>query len=480
MKNATRFRWVLLLGAALCMSVGLSPATARAQAEGTDDSEGEDSGGEAEVEGEGAADAADATGADESAADDEIEVDDGHDEIEAPEGLGVAQTEEPAEGTLLSAPTADEAAADPTEAEEAAAEGESAEEEEDAAPAAEPLPWRNTFFSWTNQVSFNSFLRDAQLSYDPNYSQLFTLSPRWYVAPTTFFWASTTLSVELTDGEGTVYNREPQIADTVVELRHMIPWEGFVFIGQARVGLPTSKISIAAQRYLQLGLGLTAVAPIPDIGLTLAGVFSYRRWLAGSNVVQVGEPQPDNCLPPPAATVGDGTSAPELNSATCDQLGTVSAASDVLLYGLALTWVPFAAFNVSLSAFMFTTHGFELAPAYINVDTREDPLRIDDGSPSHWNNFTYISLSVGYQFLPWLNVALGIQNSGIIAPAYNPDGSIRNPIFTPDTQVFLSATFQVDEVWNQIAGSGEDDLTPEERQRRRQGLASGPRTGGSF
>ena len=383
-------------------------------------------------------------------------------------------------------PTAEETAeagADPDAA--GGEEGEAAEEAEEAedAPAPYQPPWRNSFFTYTNQGTFNSFIRDAQLSYNPSWSMLFTVNPRWYVAPTTFFWASAGLSIELTDTNTNALNREPLLNDTLIEIRHMIPWEGFVFMGAARIGIPTSRLSLAANRYIQTGLGLTIVRPIPEAKLTLAGVFAYRRWWAGSNVVQVGTPQPDRCPPPPPIQGTAGGISPMINTATCDQLGTASAGRDIILAGISATATPIGAFSINLSVFFLSLYGFELAPAYVEVETSPQPLRIDDGSPTHWRNFTYIALSVAYQFLPWLNVSLGVQNAGIVASAYNPDGSIRNPIFTPDTQVFLSATIGLDSLWGEIAGGGDDGLTPEERQRRQQGLArnnSGVGSGGVF
>ena len=52
-----------------------------------------------------------------------------------------------------------------------------------------------------------------------------------------------------------------------------------------------------------------------------------------------------------------------------------------------------------------------------------------------------------------------------------------------DTQAFLSATFSVDGIYNELFGAHEEELTPEERQRRRQGLAQNDNSnglGGSF
>ncbi|HBQ11017.1 MAG TPA: hypothetical protein DEF51_07505 [Myxococcales bacterium] len=114
-------------------------------------------------------------------------------------------------------------------------------------------------------------------------------------------------------------------------------------------------------------------------------------------------------------------------------------------------------------------YGHELADQSVGVNGGD--VTVGDESPTHWRPFTYFNLAVAYDVLPWLNVQLGIQNSAIVAPLYNPNGSVRSP-FSADTQVYLSTTIGLDSLYGEIVGGGEDDgLTPEERQRRRQGLA---------
>ncbi len=456
MRNATLSVLCLLM-----LGVGSAASTAAAQ---TDDTE------LPAAEGEGTPDAAESEGA--AGAEEATPGESGADESEPePE---VSTPAEPASGTL---------AAPQSELEEGDVEDEAAQSEAEEEPAAAPapeLPWRNTFFNWTHQVTFNSFLRDAQLSYNPLYVQAFSLSPRWYLQPSSYFIAIQSLQLEITDADGDALNRDPQLGDTIVEFRQMLPWEGFMFMGQARVILPVSKISQAAQVYLGTGLGLTVVRPIPEINLTLAGVFRWGHTFAGSNVVRVGEPQPDMCPAAPLVSTPEAAGgAPEFATSSCDQLGTATTGRDSILTGIFAT-LAFDALTINVQAFFFSLYGHELAPAYIDVATSEQPLMIADGSPSHWRNFTYFALSLGYQFTPWLNLSAGIQNSHIVASAYNSDGSIRNPLFTPDTQVFLSATLQIDTIYTELEGAGDDGLTPEERQRRRQGLAAAPAAGGTF
>ncbi len=461
MRNATlSVLWVLLLVA----------STAAAQTDET-----VDSGGAEEVAPEAAdSDAADGSVLEAGAAADAAADATGEEGSESAEEPSSAPVERASES--LGAP---DAVSEESTSESGADETEAAAEEEEGAPAAEPLPWRNTFFSWTHQATFNSFFRDSQLSYNPYYGQSFGLTPRWYLAPTSYFLISQSLGIEITDTDGGVYNREPMLSDTVIEFRQSLLWEGFLFMGQARIALPVSKASQAAQRYLQAGLGLNIVRPIPEINLTLAGSFAYRTWLAGSNVVRTGAPQPDNCAPGPNTVGNVGTGDVAFPATYCDQLGTSSAARDTMVAGLTAIF-NFDELSIAAQYVFVNAYGYELAPAYVNVATREEPLMIADGSPSHWRNFNYFGISVGYQFAPWINVSIGIQNSVGQASAYNPDGSIRNPIFTPDTSVYLSASMQLDTIYQEIAGGADDGLTPEERQRRRQGLAAGPASGAVF
>ena len=381
---------------------------------------------------------------------------------------------------VVEEPTEDLATPD-TQAEEATEEA-AAEPEEEAAAPPPPPPWRNSFFSYNNQVSTNSFWRGAQLSHNPVWQMGFSVIPRWYPGTGGFLRANWGFTIEVTDTDSNALNREPLLNDLLIDYVHpFVLGEGFILMPMARVTVPVSRASLAAQRYLQAAGQLTLIKIIPEAGnLTLAFLGRYGYWFAGSNVVQTDTPQPDICPAPPVTNTGGGMEAPEPGLTTCGQFGTATTGRHIILAGISATMTPIGAFSINLSAFIFNSYGHDLAPAYIDVDTSENPVMIADGSPTHWRNFTYFALSVAYQFLPWLNMSLGVQNSGIVASAYDPSGGLYNPFFTPSTQVFLGATIGLDELLGEIIGGNEEELTPEERQRRQQGLASGPSAGGSF
>lgn len=335
---------------------------------------------------------------------------------------------------------------------------------EEAQAAAEPLAWRNTFFSWTQGVTFNSFVRDGQLSYDPVYYHWFFINPRWYLDAQTFFVLGASGFIEVTDDDSSAYNHEFQLGDMTLELRRTIPWEGFVFIPSARLAFPVSKISQGAQRYLNTGLGVTVVRPIPEAaGMTLALFAGYRRWWAGSNVVVA---QGADCVST-SRTTGD-------QEAFCN--GATTTESDRFIVSLTINLTPVEGFTISLSGAWLWIQGYQTSPftlasqpGIVLADPSMGGTLEDMGN--HWRNFTSYSLFVAYDVAPWFNLSLGVANSTNLAPLYNDDGSVRSP-FNPDTQVNLTAQFTLDGIYEELFGSNEDDgLTPEERQRRRQGLA---------
>lgn len=374
------------------------------------------------------------------------------------------------------------------EAEEAAASGEgeggeAAAEEEQA--AREPFPWRNSFFSWTHGVTPNSFFRDAQLSYNPNYYWAFNLAPRWYLDPQTFFFLSETLLYELTDDDSSQYNHDLQLSDLIVELRRTEAWEGFIFIPALRVILPASKSSQAAERYFGLAGGLTAVRVIPEAaGLTFAAIGRYQYWFAGRNVpVTMGRFPGDTTvitpgLPQQQAIDGVGSYA---DAPTIDQASGLTSARHQITAGLTINLSPFSGFTISAAAFWLSQEGHGLGAACYHAATSAEPDCLPDNSATHWRHFTSLSLTLAYDVQTWLNLSVGWSNSYSLAPFFAQDGSVLGP-FNPDNNFFLTATVQIDALYEAIAGGEDDGLTPEQRQRRRQGLAGNGRgtIGGSF
>jgi hypothetical protein len=302
-----------------------------------------------------------------------------------------------------------------------AAAGGAADEEE------EFRRFRGSTVTWTNAMSLYTFFPDATLSYNPTYEMALTFAPRFYLLEKTYLVAQQIVSLELTDSDYTSYNHEPVLSDFVLELRQGLALGGFDFTGSVRLAAPVAKSSQAAGRILQTGLGLRVGREFPEaLDFSATGSFSYRRWWATRNVPGTVEEYPGNCF---RAQVGD----PPL----CDQASGQTTARDTLSMGLALGFSPIENLSVELEGALTFVRGHSLAEYQLPDGT------VLGDSQTHWRNYTYLALTVGYDVLEWLNLSLGIANAGDYGDLHNPDGSIRGPI-NPDTQVWLDTTIDVD------------------------------------
>jgi hypothetical protein len=371
-------------------------------------------------------------------------------------------------------------------AEEAAEDGEEGEADAveatnaiDAQAENEPLAWRNSFFSWTQGLTFNSFVRDGQQTYNPSYYWSFSILPRWYLDARLFLIASLGVSYELTDSDFDTYNHEIALSDALVELRYTAVVDRFVFIPAVRLTFPTSKISQAAQRYFNTGIGLTSVLQIPEfLSSNLALGLSYRRWWAGSNVALAQNPIQADTADGTRFRTGGGFDAGAGDVGSTSVMGGAANGVDRLLVALTFNVTPLSGLTLTMQGLMVFDRVDDNGDAYLGCEniitqpcgtTYVVPM---DPNQSRWRAFTYFTLAAAYDVQPWLNLQLGVANSGVLAPLYNDDGSVRSP-FNPDSQVYLSATVTLDGIYQTIVEGGEDDgLTPEQRQRRRQGLAS--------
>ncbi len=62
----------------------------------------------------------------------------------------------------------------------------------------------------------------------------------------------------------------------------------------------------------------------------------------------------------------------------------------------------------------------------------------------------------------------------------NDNGSVRNPFYNPESELFLSATLALDVFVDDVILGTEDEVSPEQMQRRRQGLAGRSGVDSSF
>lgn len=299
------------------------------------------------------------------------------------------------------------------------------------------LPWRGTSLAFVQSLSVNSFLRDAQRSYNPTYAWAFILEPRWYFNKKTYVNIDQRLYFELTDSDSTLYARRAMLSDTIVgvdtqlydtELKRL---GELSFNGGLHVIAPTSLASRAATMVVggraRAGAAMVFKHVLHGASLAVQGRYSHR--FLRHNTAEAETPFP--CL------------SGGLSAQNCEFLGGLSNVRDsiggILMGSLSLTE------SISLQALLWLSwsHASSLAPFSTTLDTGY-VVTLPDDSLTHWRNDRYIVVGADWTPTDWLTLELSVVD---YFPEKAPDGTNRG-LFNPvDLTVGLTTSIAFDRLY---------------------------------
>lgn len=344
------------------------------------------------------------------------------------------------------------------EEEEASEEAEAADNAatpvEEAAPSEppKPLPWRNSIFSLDQALSVNTLLPNETLSANPNYTWFLTLRPRWYLTDTVFVAVQQGLSIEWTDTDARVRNREPVLTDTNVDLiwnnalSLPIGSTAWSFSPGLRVTLPVSIASRAQELYFGLGPSVASRLPLDVMkGLLLGWNARYAHNFQGTNGTTTETTFPCFQL--------DGAQT------RCSSAGGPSSDSDSIITTLFASLSPIDDMTLDMSFTWWWRFGHELATARVPVDSAPNGyITLEDESETKMRLATSFSVGASYNVVHWLNMAFTVNT---FSAEFASDGSRRNPFFNVyDTTVDLTATVVLDQFYSAYFGAESGGSTP--------------------
>ena len=335
------------------------------------------------------------------------------------------------------------------------------EEAVDEALEEERLPWRNSLFLYDNEISTTTLDGGSStLTYNPYWSMAFSFRPRWYFTEDISARLRQDLSIELTDTDTLVKNRRPVLADTILEVVHgnLYELEGIVLSGGPRITLPTSIASRAYEKYFTLSLGAALSRPFEDVleGAELGVSVRYGYTFAGSNVRTTDDPIPQARAVSTPLAPGD---APE------SQASGVTSIDHELVWALSGSISPIENVQVATSFTWWYTNGRAASPGCVEVLTDADGcLDVPDDSDTHLRLSTWFTLGASYQWLDWLNTELTYSH---LTSEFAPNGARRNPFWSVDSTLALTATFTLDELYQDFSGTGTSPAEVVEEQETR-------------
>lgn len=299
-------------------------------------------------------------------------------------------------------------------------------------PTAEGLTWEVPV-SFAQSFNLRGFRRDSQLTYDPTYTWTLSVGPRWNVRERVSLGARQDATLELTESDVTTRQRQVWLDDTRFDVRYTMEARPgdvtLTWLGLLRV--PTSLVSQGARRSLNVGGGLLAIRPVPDVlsGLVFYGLATYRAWLSSSDVVRTRRRDAYAC---DLSGVGS-TSACEQAGGVTTTIGTLSLVGQALL-------IPKPRWTVTLGLALDVSHAHRLSEACVIVDTSPEPVCLGDAARNHIRTLTEFSASVGYDFRDYLTLTLAY-----VTLAYHPDfdGARDHVVWNELSTLSLTLSFRV-------------------------------------
>ncbi len=369
------------------------------------------------------------------------------------------------------------AAADAAAVSDATSEGEGGEEEEgDHAGLrydletgrwvedVEPLPWRNTFFYWNNNLRLTTLTpgADYSRSYDPYYMQSFSFRPRWYVGDSASIRVSETLSWELTQPD--YYQNSVYMSNLTIGI---IDANFYTLPGEIAVGggftaiLPTNRSSWNCHMVggLSSSIALTKVFTQIMTGLTIQAFGSFSGTLYTSNACST---ESDKYVPAYAVSPSsDPYDRINANNQTLYLTNSPLSGSVGLYAGLApIPELSFWAQWGSSWVLGYDTTTTDV-PVYGGTSgSTTDSVSVTDTS-GHTRTYSQLALGVTWLINDWINTTLYYGSSNSFVGALDPSGNVYNPFYTPYSQFTLQFAFVLDRVYEHVrdmtAGDEEEE-----------------------
>jgi hypothetical protein len=315
-----------------------------------------------------------------------------------------------------------------------------------------PSPWAGSIFLFDQSVTTQTIGigKDYQSS-DPTYELWWAFKPRY----TFYSTDQTTMSVgawanlylELTNSDTTTTEREPVLGPTIfsASVAQTVAKRGeyktSVSIGP-RLTLPTDKESRNAGRYFSLGLGGGVTQSVPINGKDAPSFNGLRFELAGIYAHPFNRyttPTNDNLNQPRQEVSGRLISDNQLrfgmnvqNSLTL-RFGADAQLTPKLNFGLAYVIGNAWRYTPPPIAGVVTPTGTATPDRVIN--------------PTTFEVSTWALASLDYDVIEEMSLGIGYYNK---TDQLGPDGQRRNPLWSPDARLFLTATANLDAIANRF------------------------------
>jgi len=314
------------------------------------------------------------------------------------------------------------------------------------AGAPSKVPWRNSYFTYSHQLSALTFSKGAELRHDPYYAQSLTFRPRYYVRDDLSLRARLDLEIELTTSDSTDTIREWVVSDLLFDVNYaptwmVIPYAKIAVNPSLQFAFPTSKVSRGRSLMMSLAPGvafrrsfdLLKGKYLKNIGLTYA--FRATKYFH-----EFANPQLSD-------QICGGVALSDPNSPFADT-GCIHSGS----YNRSWRFTNSLGFMLSVmdklavsGALLFIYDALYTGSAR-EVDVGGGIVSLDETRINHRAS-TWFILDVSYDLFEWLSLSAGVST---FHPQLDNESKLYPPFFNRFTAFFFDVNVPVDKFVSQV------------------------------
>ncbi len=301
------------------------------------------------------------------------------------------------------------------------------------------FPLRDSSLWWGQSLNAVGMVKSAELTWNPTYTWLFRLYPRYYLTDQLSVRLKAGLGIEWTNADDTTTQREPRWEDIWLDLvyspAYTERWSQISFSPSLRLVIPTSLEARAQSLYLGVGpgFGLKRSIRLPwHMSLDLSYGFRYIKNINRYRTVQFDAPTIAACGGSGEGSCGQFLHTGELVPSH-DFLNSLQADLDITRKLKASVMVLFR--NQLLYG---VTPGTVALAGGETVTVGEDP-RNNVGQRA----FIWYLIEASYEIHPVVTLGLAVST---LNPQLSPDSSYYTPFFNRYTEIGLNTTIALDQI----------------------------------
>ncbi|MCL2824341.1 MAG: hypothetical protein FWD57_10140 [Polyangiaceae bacterium] len=325
--------------------------------------------------------------------------------------------------------------------------------QEEAKPKNEKLPWRGTSLTLDQAFTTQTVgIGSDYISNNPTYEMALILRPRYYLldgdSHSIYAGIRLDLSREFTNSDYTLDNQETRFGNIPLDIVYgaKLYAEGATTTSlrvSGRFVFPTDRYTYRGGTRLRLGggLGLTQTFPLAGTSSSWFPAGSIGGTIAYLKHINASTTSTNNNAKRERQDVNG-------NTFFSNQFGSGAKVSHELTPGVSASVGVTDSVNLALSYTWILQWKYKFDDEVVQITS--GPVTPDRNDPQSFRVIPFVMAALDYALIPEVGLGVGYLNQ---ANQIGPEGTRRNPLWSPGASFFIDITANLDEIYTTASGN---------------------------